>query len=94
MAKALYDCVKEDGLLIFTTHGKVSNKNHLKLNMENGYAFDAASEQGDIDSADYSTTVSEYEYVERMCRQYLQKYPEKYEEAYWWEHQDLYVIQK
>jgi len=91
----LYGLVKQGGALIFTTHGKLSNERTFHWTLDNdGYAFDSLSEQTDLSTSDYGTTVSEYSYVKKICEQYLSKAPTEFKEGFWWGHQDTYIIRK
>ena len=91
--KALYEVVKPGGVLIFTTHGTLF-KNRFNKMTTNGFSFDLASEQKDLATEEYGSTVSEYEYVERKCKENICKIPEIFEEGFWWKIQDLYIIRK
>jgi len=92
--KALYDCVQPGGYLVFTTHGKKSNELLLKMKLDDGFAFKVGAEQKDIPGEEYGTTISEYCYVKKICEQYIGRIPDIFYEAYWWNHQDLYIIKK
>jgi len=91
--KALYDCVKPGGYLVFTTHGAKSNES-IKMTLKEGFGFRAVSEQKDIPEEEYGTAVSEYCYVKKTCEEYIGRAPDIFYEAYWWDHQDLYIINK
>jgi SAM-dependent methyltransferase len=91
--KALYKHVKPGGMLIFTTHGRISNKNY-NCSLNNGFAFYSSSEQEDLSASDYGTTISEYSYVEKVCENFISKKPDIWKEGFWWSHQDLYIIRK
>ena len=92
--KALWGLVDYGGVLIFTTHGRVSNEMFFNLPVSDGFAFQPDSEQKDLDVSDYGTTVSEYQYVKKACEEFLQLVPSDYKEAFWWEHQDVYIVNK
>jgi SAM-dependent methyltransferase len=92
---ALYKCLKPNGLLIFTTHGIESAKLFLG-NPEipkDGFWFHKHSEQHDLSVDDYGTTVVTEAFVRNQL-QYLSGCQVKYKSAYWWGHQDLYIIKK
>jgi len=93
--QALYRCLNPGGVLIFTTHGNISNENYIHIPVsDNGYAFINTSEQFDLCIDDYGTAISEYSYVSKICEEYISTLPNKWIEGYWWSHQDLYVIRK
>jgi SAM-dependent methyltransferase len=92
--KALYDCVNPGGYLVFTTHGKISNEKYINLDLKDGFGFRAESEQKDLPEDEYGTAVSEYCYVEKILLQYIERTPDIFYEAYWWGHQDLYIIKR
>lgn len=91
--KTLYSSVGYGGILIFTTHGRVTNET-AGYKIKNGYAFKSHSEQFDLTNEDYGTTISEYEYIERVCRQFIGKPPDYWKEGFWWNHQDVYIVRK
>lgn len=91
---ALYARVRPGGHLIFTTHGAVSAQNHFgKPEVPaDGFWFRADSEQKDIDVNDYGMTITLRRFVEGL-EQYLPGGGIKiFREAYWWKHQDLWVV--
>ncbi len=92
---SLADQVKDDGLLIFTTHGEVSRKhfNYPAIG-ENGFWFKPVSEQGDLDVSEYGMTITLEKFVRAAIDQVASLSLCFYEEAYWWEHQDVYVLKK
>ena len=92
--KALYLHLKKDGLLIFTTHGNVSNDLLIKTKLTGGYAFIADSEQKDIAASEYGTTVVTHEYVENVVKNQVGTSLLDWKEGFWWGHQDLYIIKK
>ncbi|MES2030824.1 MAG: class I SAM-dependent methyltransferase [Pseudomonadota bacterium] len=66
---ALTRALKPNGLLIFTTHGKPSLPvicRNVVLDDE-GYWFSPLSEQTDLDTAEYGTTVTSFNFVQRHC---------------------------
>lgn len=92
---ALTDRLKPNGMLIFTTQGRGSAKyfGYPKLD-ETGYWFRADSEQKDLDISEYGQTiVSPGFVVAEMEKLPLAKLVLAKTEA-WWEHQDLYVLQR
>ena len=92
---ALFRHVEPGGRLIFTTHGAVTHRKFMPYaELSNGYWFNAASEQLDLDTTDYGTTISMPEYVNRQISEHLLAPVEYFEQGCWWEHQDVYVIAK
>ena len=93
--KALYRHVAPGGLLIFSTHGRIANEVALRYETQDGYAFSAASEQGDLSVDDYGTTVSLYEYVEKICKTCIDISPVEWHEGFFHQNiQDVYVVRK
>lgn len=95
----VFSAVEQNGILIFTTHGAISLRNMkaggLEANFnENGFYWNAKSDQLDLDSMDYGTSAVTLHYVQRA----LQTLPEaeliRFQQAFWWAHQDLYVVRK
>lgn len=93
---ALYARVKPNGYLIFTTQGLKT----AKLYMGNpqipadGFWFKPESEQGDLDKSEYGQTVVTEPFVRDQMRFLPNAKLLKYEESFWWTHQDLYVVQR
>jgi len=91
----LLSFVKPDGYFIFTTHGLVSTKflHNVKFD-KGGYWFQKASEQTDLDTSEYGLSCTLPEFV---CSR-LFEIPEcrviYFQEAFWWQHQDVYVVQR
>ena len=95
----LLDVVAPGGLLIFTTHGEVSAGNMRAGGLdaqfnEAGFFWHTASDQRDLEAVDYGTSVVTLAYVHRA----LQRQPGarliRFQEAWWWGHQDLYVARR
>ncbi|MCL2594623.1 MAG: class I SAM-dependent methyltransferase [Promicromonosporaceae bacterium] len=92
----LYKLVRPGGLLIFTTHGRITTTN-AGLTISDGYGFwPEGSEQKDIEESDYGTTVSELPWVLRVLEERIGQYPVLFEEgsSFTGGGQDLYVVQK
>lgn len=91
----LYDGLAPGGLLVFTTHGRESMKYFPAATLdESGYWFDASSEQGDLDAADYGQAITTKEFVDAQIRQLPGAEYLAYDPAVWWEHQDLYLLRR
>lgn len=94
--KALFSGLKENGFLIFTTHGLATVKlmgNTIDI-PSNGFWFAPNSEQRDIDTEEYGSTVVTPDYVIEEIYQQTHAPLVLYRHAFWWTHQDLYVIKK
>jgi len=93
--KKLYESTVAGGCLIFTTHG-LASKIHLgdPVIPDNGFWFSPQSEQKDLDKSDYGSTIVTLDFVSNAVKQNLADPIWLYRHAYWWEHQDLYVIRK
>jgi SAM-dependent methyltransferase len=91
----LHGSLSPNGVLLFTTHGKVSMKYfpQAKLN-SSGYWFEQSSEQKDLDEETYGQTITSRTYVEKQVSTLKKARLLAYEEAGWWEHQDVYIIRK
>lgn len=95
----LLNTVETGGLLIFTTHGAISLRNMKAGGLdarfdENGFYWNANSDQRDINSAEYGTSAVTLSYVERALRTLPEVELIRFQQAFWWGHQDLYVVRK
>jgi hypothetical protein len=96
--KGLLDAVIFGGILIFTTHGATSLRN-MKAGGLNavfdskGFFWDAHSDQRDLDSIDYGTSAVSFNYVQRALNTLPNAELVRFQQAFWWGHQDLYVVQ-
>lgn len=94
--KRLVSFVKPGGFLIFTTHGLVTQKlcfPHIKYDSD-GFYFAPSSEQKDLDFADYGTTISQPQYVLDCIFDIPSLALKHFQEGFWWEHQDVFVVRK
>jgi hypothetical protein len=91
----LASLVKRQGFLMFTTHGVVSRDKHLtKCHLDSeGFFFHPASEQKDLGTAEYGTTIAHPRYVLDRAFSLPHVRLRYFHEGFWWEHQDLYVLQ-
>ena len=93
---ALFSHVKPGGYLVLTTHGLASAKYFGNPALDdNGHWFLPDSEQKDLPTTDYGQTIVAPHYVLNQVftlpgRALLANF--KY--AYWWGHQDLYVLSR
>jgi 2-polyprenyl-3-methyl-5-hydroxy-6-metoxy-1,4-benzoquinol methylase len=93
--KILFDKVTPGGYLIFTTQGLISRKYFGNpVIPDNGIWFIPSSEQKDLNIADYGNTIVTATYVKKAVEDILHQNVFYMAEAFWWEHQDLYVIKK
>ncbi len=92
---SLINNLKDNGVLIFTTHGEVSrgSVNNPVID-EDGFWFKPESEQHDLDGEDYGMTVTLEKYVKAEVEKIEGVELCFYEEGYWWGHQDAYVLRK
>ena len=93
--KALYAGLKPNGFFIFTTHGKASSP-HMGVTEipEDGFWFKPVSEQFDIDKSEYGTTLTTPDFVIKELYEQIKAPLALYREAFWWAHQDLYIVAK
>jgi 2-polyprenyl-3-methyl-5-hydroxy-6-metoxy-1,4-benzoquinol methylase len=92
----LTEFVKPGGLLIFTTHGQETHKtqmSHVGLD-EDGYGFISDSEQFDLSTEDYIHAVTYPKFVLKEIEKLESMDLRMYFKAFWWLHQDAYVLQK
>jgi Methyltransferase domain len=93
--EALFSVLADDGLLVFTSHGRIAHEDmkHPELH-PSGYWFTAASEQKDIPTDEYGAMIATPFYV----TDYIARCPGAalvfFQEAYWWGKQDLFIVRK
>jgi SAM-dependent methyltransferase len=93
--KALYASLKPEGFLIFTTHGKASAAVMGVTEVpEDGFWYKPESEQFDIDNSEYGLTVTTPSFVIKELYGQIQAPLALYRDAFWWTHQDLYIVAK
>jgi SAM-dependent methyltransferase len=84
-----------DGLLIFTTHGHRS-----RLNLGNptigtdGFWFKPESEQQDLPGDEYGSSITLPHYVLNQCAGISDMRLVRFQEGFWWGHQDLYILRR
>lgn len=93
--KALWDATAHGGLLVFTTQGPTSAK-YLGDPMipADGFWYSATSEQKDLSTEEYGQTIVTHQFVEVEALVQTGQRLTEYSPAFWWGHQDLYVMQK
>jgi 2-polyprenyl-3-methyl-5-hydroxy-6-metoxy-1,4-benzoquinol methylase len=93
--KTLLKYVKQNGLLIFTTHGRASHRLVSDFDIDHeGYGFKAFSEQKDLSPDDYGITITYPEYVQKILNGIDNAELVYFHHAFWWTHQDCYVLRK
>jgi SAM-dependent methyltransferase len=93
--KALFRAVAPGGLLVFTTHGLASQAAFGDIVIpDNGFWFIANSEQDDLNTAEYGSAITTPDYVIGELFRMVRAPIREFKHAYWWGHQDLYVIAK
>ena len=91
--EALSSLLKPEGFLIFTTHGHLSQKFLPECKFdEEGFFFHPSSEQKDLETSVYGLSASKFEYVYREASRLTHLKMNRYQEAFWWGHQDLYIL--
>jgi len=93
--RALFSHVAPGGFLIFTTHGLGSRELHQNPDIpSDGFWFTAISEQADLDKAEYGSTIVTPEFVAREVRAQTGESVFDHRYAFWWGHQDLWIVRK
>ena len=93
--KALFHCVSDGGLLVFTTQGLRSRPYFGDPEVpRDGFWFRPESEQKDLDTSEYGQTIVTEAFVGNALRNTINRNYDVYREGYWWGHQDLYVVRK
>jgi Methyltransferase domain len=92
---ALFSRLSENGLLVFTTHGRTgySHVGNPTLHPE-GYWFAPFSEQRDISTEEYGCMVTTPSYVMECIARCPGAALIFFQESYWWGTQDLYIVRK
>lgn len=92
----LYSALSNGGILLFTTHGKVSRQLSMPGAVldEDGFWFSSGSEQHDLEASTYGTTVTLKQFVDARIALLPGAECLYFEYAGWWSHQDVYIIRK
>jgi hypothetical protein len=81
--------------LIFTTHG-VKSCGAFGITPDDipsdGFLFRANSEQDDLDTVEYGSTLSTPDFVINEIYRHVGAPIARYKQAGWWRHQDLWVV--
>jgi SAM-dependent methyltransferase len=92
---ALFETLADDGLLIFTTHGRVPyEQQNCPVLEPAGYWFFAGSEQKDLPSDEYGITITTPFYVMDQIAGCAGAAVLLFQEAFWWDHQDVFIVRK
>ena len=93
--EALYSTLSDNGLLIFTSHGREAHGDvgRPALNPE-GYWFVPLSEQKDIPTDEYGCMIVSQLYVMERIARCKGATLVFFQEAFWWGKQDLFIIRK
>ncbi|RWD74266.1 class I SAM-dependent methyltransferase [Mesorhizobium sp.] len=95
----LFSAVAPGGLLIFTTHGAVSLA-HMRANGRQdefdhrGYYWNSNSDQRDLNPEEYGTSAVTLPYVQSAVAPLNGAELIRFQQGFWWGHQDLYVVRK
>jgi hypothetical protein len=85
-------------LLMFNTHGEVTAGNmraqNVPIKFEDSFCWQTSSDQGDPLSSHYGTNIVTFDYVYRLIAAMLGARLVRFHQAYWWEHQDLYILER
>jgi len=95
--RALHESLRAPGYLIFTTHG-VKSCPAFGITPDDipadGFLFRANSEQDDLDTVEYGSTISTPNFVINEIYRHVGAPIASYTQAGWWGHQDLWVVKK
>jgi hypothetical protein len=93
--EALFSMVADNGLLIFTTHGRIPHESVNRPALDpSGYFFAPVSEQKDIPTEQYGSMIVTPFFVMERIGQCSYAALALFQEAFWWSHQDLFVVRK
>ena len=95
--RALHRSLRAPGYLIFTTHG-VKSCGAFGITPDDipsdGFLFRTNSEQGDLDTVEYGSTLSTPDFVINEIYRHVGAPIASYKQASWWGYQDLWVVKK
>jgi len=92
--RRLMSAVEPGGILIFTTHGAVSARNMSVEFDREGFYWNTGTDQLDLDSSNYGTSCVTMSYVHRALEKLHDAELIRYQQAFWWGHQDLYIVRR
>jgi 2-polyprenyl-3-methyl-5-hydroxy-6-metoxy-1,4-benzoquinol methylase len=92
---ALSKVVETGGVLLFTTQGLTSRPYFLDpVIPENGFWYQGSSEQADLSTEEYGQTIVTPDFCKANIASVAGLELVEMREAFWWGHQDLYVVRK
>ena len=93
--KALFGSLANDGILIFTTHGRSAHNDMGRPALQqDGYWFLPSSEQKDLPTDEYGLMISTPLYVINNIAKIKNSALIAFEDEFWWVKQNLYVVRK
>jgi cyclopropane fatty-acyl-phospholipid synthase-like methyltransferase len=94
--RALFGTLASPGYLIFTTHGLASRQKYFGEPplSDDGFFFRPQSEQKDLNTSEYGSTVSTPDFVIAEIFKHTGAPIVSYKHAHWWEHQDLWIVKR
>jgi cyclopropane fatty-acyl-phospholipid synthase-like methyltransferase len=91
--RRLLDSTRAGGIVVFTTHGLKSAEMMSNPPFDvDGFWFKPESEQADLQTADYGTTITSFDFVFSQIKSISRARLIQFREALWWGHQDLFVL--
>jgi SAM-dependent methyltransferase len=91
----LYSALANKGIMLFTACGKVVlEQSPLAAPDEEGYWFGPTTEQRDLDVSNYGATITLKSFVDAKIALLPELDYLYFEQAGWWNYQDVYVIRK
>lgn len=96
----LYELLNPGGALLFTTHGETAMKKEpllaLSLTLKTGYGFLSSSDQSDLDSSIYGSSITMPYYVRDKILIETHNIGQiiDFSPGVWWEMQDQWIVQK
>jgi hypothetical protein len=91
----LCQVAKPGGIILFTTQGNASRRFFGNPELpEMGFWFASTSEQKDLSADEYGQTIVTPNFVRRHLLTIADVELIETREAYWWDHQDLFVVRK
>ncbi len=92
---ALAEHTAPDGLLIFTTHGDRTRPSFSNPTIgADGFWFKPESEQQDLSGSDYGSTITLPAFVLSQIASIPNVRLVRFQEGFWWGHQDVYVLRR
>jgi Methyltransferase domain len=93
--RALAGHTAAGGAIIFTAHGLRSVQFFPDCQLDgDGFWFKPVSEQGDLSTSEYGSTVTIFDYVYRQISNIEGVHLARFHEGFWWGHQDLYIARR